>query len=73
MHHPNWNPNNNKLSNITGKNLDKLQNQNYNLLLMPKGQITRIGPVTNKEATLDLVLGSPTLYHLEIITGPTFG
>lgn len=69
-HHPNWNTNNNKLNNVTGKSLVKLINQNNIILLTPKGQITRVDPITNKESTLDLVLGSPTINHFEITTGP---
>lgn len=69
-HHPSWNRDPNKQSNVTGKNLFELINQNNIILLTPKGQITRIDPKTSQETTLDLVIGSPSITHLKIIAGP---
>lgn len=37
-------------------------------MLFPKGQITRIDPKTGKGSTIDLVIGSPKLSHLELKT-----
>lgn len=73
-HHPNWNTNNSKSNNIIWKNLVKLINQNNILLLTPKGQVSWIKKINkqikNKEAILDLVLGSAAIDHLNITTGP---
>jgi len=73
-HHTSWNPNlSQNHINKTGKSLLKVIAENNIMLLTPPGQITRIDPRTAKESTLDLVLASPTLSHLEIDTGPNIG
>lgn len=68
-HHPLWNTKiNEKTTNTTGINLFNLINQNNLILLTPKGQITRIDPKTGKGSSINLVIGSPELSHLEVKT-----
>ncbi|XP_042875057.1 uncharacterized protein LOC122255192 [Penaeus japonicus] len=70
-HHPHWNPRINlKLANRTGKNIFELINQKNLILLTPPGQTTKIDPRNGKETTIDLIIGTPNLSHLEINSGP---
>lgn len=73
-HHPLWNPNNNiRTANKTGINLYNFITQNNLMLITPPGLITRIDPKTGKGSTIDLVIGSPELSHLEIKTNTKSG
>jgi len=73
-HHESWNPNSNlHHTNKTGKSLFEVITENNIMLLTPPGQITRIDPKNAKGSTLDLILASPTLSHLEVETGPNIG
>jgi len=73
-HHTSWNPNlSQNHTNKTGKSLFEVITENNIMLLTPPGQITRIDPKNAKGSTLDLILASPTLSHLEIETGPNIG
>ncbi|XP_063608750.1 uncharacterized protein LOC134782964 [Penaeus indicus] len=73
-HHSSWNPNiKTKMTNTTGINLFNYITQNNLMLLTPTGLITRIDPKTGKGTTIDLVIGSPELSHLEIKTLSNYG
>lgn len=73
-HHAYWNPNlNQRLTNITGKNIFDFISQNNLILLTPPGQTTRVDPNNGKGSTIDLILASPTLSHLEVETGYNVG
>ncbi|XP_063615580.1 uncharacterized protein LOC134788675 [Penaeus indicus] len=73
-HHTSWNPKlNAKLANKTGKSIFEIINQNNIIILTPPGLTTRIDPQSAKETTIDLVLATPSLTHLEIETGPNLG